>query len=276
MLEDKLAYLPAYELRDLISRKELSPVELTEASLRRIEALNPKLNAFLTVTADQALEDARRAEGKVQRGGSLGALHGVPTSLKDLVSTKGIRTTRGSLIFKDWIPENDDLIVERLRAAGAIILGKTNTPEFGEGGGVTENKLGDYCRNPWNIEMGSGASSGGAAASVAAGINPVAHGTDGAGSIRIPASFCGIFGMMATQGRVPRRNTGIMSWNPINFSNDGPLSRTVRDAVRCVMPLSTFMSCQARIPMPNQAAAQPRRQGLQWIGTRTDREGVSR
>ena len=230
MLEEDLDYLPAYELRDLISRKELSPVELTEASLRRIEALNPRINAFLTVAADQALEEARRAEQKVQRGEPLGALHGVPTSIKDLVSTRGIRTTRGSLIYKDWIPDHDDLVVERLRAAGAIILGKTNTPEFGEGGGVTENKLGDYCRNPWNIEMGSGASSGGAAASVAAGITPVAHGTDGAGSIRIPASFCGIFGIMGTQGRVPRRNAGVMSWNPVNFSNDGPLSRTVRDA----------------------------------------------
>ncbi len=230
MLEDELAYLPAYELRELISRKALSPIELTEASLRRIEALNPKLNAFLTVTADQAIEAAHDAEKKVQRGESLGVLHGVPTSIKDLVATRGVRTTKGSLIYKDWIPDRDDLVVERLRAAGAIILGKTNTPEFGEGGGVTENKLGDYCRNPWNIEMGSGASSGGAAASVAAGISPVAHGTDGAGSIRIPASFCGIFGIMGTQGRVPRRNAGVMSWNPVNFSNDGPLSRTVRDA----------------------------------------------
>ena len=229
-MDQELAFTPAYELGQLIARKELSPVELTQGYLRRIEALDPKLNAFLTVCAGEALRDARQAEEAVMQGRELGPLHGIPTSIKDLVPTKGIRTTKGSLVYKDWIPDEDDLLVRRIREAGAIILGKTNTPEFGHGGGVTENRLGDYCRNPWNPEMVSGASSGGAAVSVAAGMNPIAHGTDGAGSIRVPASFCGIYGIMGTVGRVPRRNTGLISWNPVNFSQDGPLTRTVQDA----------------------------------------------
>ena len=219
MLNDQeLAVTPAYRLRELIGAKQLSPVELTEACLRRVDALNPELNAFLTVCADEALRDTRTAEEAVQRGDSLGPLHGIPTSIKDLLPTKGVRTTRGSLIFKDWVPEEDDLLVARIREAGAIILGKTNTPEFGSGGGVTENRLGRYCRNPWDPALTSGASSGGAAVSVATGMNPIAHGTDGAGSIRIPASFCGIYGIMGTQGRVPRRNTGPESWSPVHFS----------------------------------------------------------
>ncbi|MEE8158935.1 MAG: amidase [Dehalococcoidia bacterium] len=228
--DNDLAFTPAYQLRKLIAQKKLSPVELTENCLRRIDSLNPRLNAFLTVCADEALKDARRAEEAVLNGGELRLLHGIPTSIKDLLPTKGIRTTKGSLVYKDWVPDEDDLLVKRIRESGAIILGKTNTPEFGHGGGVTENRLGDYCRNPWNPEMVSGASSGGAGVSVAAGMNPIAHGTDGAGSIRVPASFCGIYGIMGTSGRVPRRNAGPISWNPVYFSQDGPLTRTVRDA----------------------------------------------
>ena len=239
MLNDQeLTVTPAYRLRELIGAKQLSPVELTEACLRRVEALNPELNAFLTVCADEALRDARTAEEAVQRGDSLGPLHGIPTSIKDLLPTKGVRTTWGSLIFKDWVPEEDDLLVARIRDAGAIILGKTNTPEFGSGGGVTENRLGEYCRNPWDPALTSGASSGGAAVSVATGMNPIAHGTDGAGSIRIPASFCGIYGIMGTQGRVPRRNTGPESWSPVHFSRDGPFAWTVRDAALYLQAMS--------------------------------------
>ena len=225
-----LAFTPGYRQREMIASREISPVELTELYLRRIEELNPRLNAFLTVASEQAMEAARQAEQAVARGDDLGPLHGVAVSIKDLASTKGIRTTRGSLVYQDQVPDEDDIFVERLRQAGAIILGKTNTPEFGEGGGVTENRLGPNCNNPWNPQMTSGASSGGAGASVAAGLNPIAHGSDGAGSIRIPSAFCGIYGIMATQGRVPRRETGLMSWNPVDFSRDGPMTRTVRDA----------------------------------------------
>lgn len=229
MKDRELAFTPAYELAKLITQKKLSPVELTEACLRRIEALNPRLNAFLTVTADEAMEAARQAEEAVMRGESLGPLHGIPTSIKDLEPTKGIRTTKGSLAYKDWVPDQDELVVERIRSAGAIILGKTNTPEFGLSG-ITENRLGDDCRNPWNPERVSGGSSGGAAAAVASGMHPIAQGSDGGGSIRIPCAFCGIYGIKGTQGRVPRRRTDITNWHPVNFSQIGPMTRTVRDA----------------------------------------------
>lgn len=230
MDDNELAFTPAIKLRELVVKKQVSPVEITEKALQRIDRLNPQLNAFLTIAADRALQDAKRAEEDVINKQPLGLLHGIPTSIKDLLDTEGIRTTKGSHIFRDRVPSKDDFLVDRIRRAGAIILGKTNTPEFGHGGGVTENRLGDFCRNPWNPEMVSGASSGGAAVSVAAGMNPIAHGTDGGGSIRVPASFCGIFGIMGTMGRVPRRNTGLISSNPVWFSQDGPLSRTVADA----------------------------------------------
>ncbi|MBI2964863.1 MAG: amidase [Chloroflexi bacterium] len=227
--DTELAFTPAYQLRKLIGEKRLSPVELTEACIRRIESLNPRLNAFLTIAADHALADAREAEHAVVRGDPLGPLHGIPISLKDLEPAKGIRCTRGSLVFRDWIADRDEIAVERLKKAGAIVVGKTNTPEFGRLG-TTENRLGDDCRNPWNPAATSGGSSGGAAASVAAGMVPIAQGSDGGGSIRIPSSFCGVFGIKATQGRVPRRSQGVASWHPVNFSCVGPMTRNVRDA----------------------------------------------
>ena len=196
-------------------------MELTEISLCRIDDMNPKLNAFLTVTADQAMEAARQAEKAVMQGEKLGPLHGIPTSIKDLEPTEGVRTTKGSLIFKDWIPDQDQLAVQRIKESGAFILGKTNTPEFGMSG-TTENKLGDDCRNPWNTERVSGGSSGGARASVAAGISAIAQGSESGGSIRIPSAFCGIYGIKATQGRVPRWHVEPKSWHPVNFSCMGP------------------------------------------------------
>ncbi len=227
--DQDLAFTPAYELRERIAKKGLSPVELTELYLRRIEAMNPTLNAFLTVTADEAMEAAREAEAAVTQGDPLGPLHGIPTSIKDLVPTKGIRTTRGSLTLKDWVPEEDDPVMDRIRGAGGIILGKTNTPEFGLSG-TTQNRLGDDCRNPWNPERVAGGSSGGAGSSLAAGLNPIAQGSDGGGSIRIPSSFCGVYGIKGTQGRVPRRYNALMGHLPVNFSQIGPMSRTVRDS----------------------------------------------
>ena len=224
-----LAFTPASELRELIASKQLSPVDLTEMYLRRIEEMNPTLNVFLTITAEQALETAREAETAVVRGDALGPLHGIPTSIKDLVPTKGVRTTRGSLTLKDWIPDEDDAVVDRIKGAGAIILGKTNTPEFGLSA-TTENRLGDDCRNPWNPERVSGGSSGGAGASLAAGLNPIAQGSDGGGSIRMPASFCGVYGIKGTQGRVPRKYSTQQGHLPINFSQIGPMSRTVLDS----------------------------------------------
>ncbi len=220
-----LAFQPAYELAHLIKSKKLSPVELVINHLKRIKKLNPKLNAYLTIVEEKALFDARQAEKDVYKGRKLGALHGMPVSVKDLHHTRGIRTTFGSLIYKDFVPVADAIVVERLKAAGAIILGKTNTPEFGQSG-TTENKLGDHCRNPWDPSRTTGGSSGGAAASVAAGLCCLAQGSDAGGSIRIPASFCGVYGLKPSFGRVPDSDPNCLPM----FAQNGPLTRYVRDA----------------------------------------------
>ncbi|MFH1141617.1 MAG: amidase, partial [Chloroflexota bacterium] len=157
MTDQELAFTPAWRLRELIVSKHISPVELTELFLDRIQELAPGLNAYITVAAEQALANARRAEAEVMPGARLGPLHGIPIAIKDLTSTRGIRTTRGSLIFKDFVPDVDEIVVARVRRAGAIILGKTNTPEFGISA-TTENLLGDACRNPWDPERTSGGS----------------------------------------------------------------------------------------------------------------------
>ncbi len=225
----ELAFTPAWKLREMIEHRKLSPVELADFTLKRVEALNPKLNAFLTVTADLAMQQAREAESAVMRGSRLGSLHGIPVSIKDLEGVRGVRFTHGSLLYQHEVADQDALCVERLKAAGAVIAGKTNTPEFGAAG-TTENLLGEACKNPWDLNRTPGGSSGGAAASVAAGITAIAQGSDGGGSVRIPASFSGIFGMKPTQGRIPRRRGGAHSYFPINNSAVGPLSRDVRDS----------------------------------------------
>ncbi len=181
-----LAFTPAWKLAELIRAKKLSPVEIVDHLLQRIGHLNPKLNAYLTVTEAEAKSVAKATEEAVMKGEELPPLHGVPISIKDLNFTKGIRTTSGSLVYKDFVPDEDEVAVERLRRAGAIILGKTNTPELGQSA-TTENRLGDHCRNPWNVERTTGGSSGGPAAAVAAGLGPLAQGSDGGGSIRIPS-----------------------------------------------------------------------------------------
>ena len=223
-----LAFEPATKLHEMIAEKEISPVELTRLYLDRIEKLNPVLNAYLTVDPDRALDAARQAEEAVTRGDELGPLHGVPISIKDLQITKGLRTTGGSAIFKNRVPKEDSIAVERIRAAGAIILGKTNTPEFGLLG-VTVNKLGEGTRNPWNPDRTTGGSSGGAAAATVAGLCALAEGSDGGGSIRIPSSFCGIFGIKPTQGRVPKYSGANIAPAANHFSQAGPMTRTVRD-----------------------------------------------
>jgi len=182
MSDTDLAFMATAELRARIASKQLSPVEVTRLYLRRIEALDTQLNAYLTVTEDLALKMARDAEQAVMDGKPLGPLHGVPLSIKDLEVTKGIRTTLGCLIFEDTVPELDTIVVERVRQAGAVLLGKTNTPEFGLLG-TTENRLGDACRNPWNRERTSGGSSGGAGAAVAGLPGAAAQATEGAGRV---------------------------------------------------------------------------------------------
>ena len=223
-----ISYTSSTELRRLIDRKEVSIVEVVEYFYSRIEDLNPQLNAYLALCPDEALAAAEEAQDAVQRGDPLGPLHGIPVSVKDLEMTKGIPTTLGSTVFNHRTPDLDSVVVERVRQAGAIILGKTNTPEFGLSG-TTENNLGDACRNPWNTDCTPGGSSGGAAAALAAGLCTLATGSDGGGSIRIPASFSGIFGIKPSQGRVPRYGGyGLPSAN--HFSQSGPMSRTVADA----------------------------------------------
>jgi Asp-tRNA(Asn)/Glu-tRNA(Gln) amidotransferase A subunit family amidase len=227
--DEELAFAPATELRGQIADGTVSPVEITELYLSRIERLDPQLNSYLTVTAEQAMEGARKAEQAVARGDELGPLHGIPISIKDLQMTAGVRTTGGSLAYKDRVPDANCAVVERVLAAGAVMLGKTNTSEFGLLG-ATENRLGGPCRNPWDTARISGGSSGGAGASLAAGLCSLATGSDGGGSIRIPASFSGVYGIKPTQGRVSGYS-GLSGPASVNLiSQNGPMSRTVRDS----------------------------------------------
>ena len=223
-----LAFMSAVELAQAIRQKKVSSLEATENFLQRIDRLDSQLHSYLTLRQDEALADARAADEAVQMGSELGPLHGVPISIKDLEMTKGVTTTMGSAVFRDRVPDMDSIVVERVKASGAIILGKTNTPEFGQSG-TTENKLGDPCRNPWNTERTPGGSSGGAAAALAAGLCTVSIGSDGGGSIRIPASFTGVFGIKPTQGRVPRYG-GYGRPSANHFSQSGPITRTVADS----------------------------------------------
>src|SRR4030095_8696832 len=226
MANDELCWMAAAALAAAIRRKKLSPVEVTRAVLDRIERVNPRLNAYVTLTVDQALRDARAAERAVgKKGVRLGPLHGVPFSTKDLVITKGVRTTFGTRLFADNVPSEDAPMVERMRAAGAIQLGKTNTPMMGWIG-ATHNLLFGITRNPWNLDRTPGGSSGGASAAVAAGMGPLAIGTDGGGSIRIPASLAGIYGIKPTFGLIPVYPFSA-AWG---LSHIGPMTRTVADA----------------------------------------------
>lgn len=221
-----LCYTPATELGRLIRAKHVSPVEVTEAALTRIERLNPRLNAYLTVTAEHARALAQAAETRLMRGTLHGPLDGIPYSIKDLEPTAGIRTTYGSKFFAEHVPTENGVVAARLRASGGILLGKTNTSHFGYKD-MCDNLLGPPCANPWDLTRTSGASSGGAGAAVAAGLGPVAHGSDGSGSIRIPSALCGIFGMKPSLGRVPAWPSADL-WNA--RSHNGPMARTVRDA----------------------------------------------
>ena len=222
---DDLSYLSAVELRQRYRSRELSPVEVTEATLSRISAINPTLNALVTVTPELALAQARAAERTYAGQDEPGPLAGIPISIKDLTPTKGIRTARGSLVDPNWIPEEDAPLVERVYAAGAVMLGKSNTPELGWKGD-SGNRVFGPTHNPWKHGRTAGGSSGGAAAAVAAGLGPLAQGSDGAGSIRIPASFCGIFGHKPSFGLVPQYPPSAVG----DISHLGPMTRTVADA----------------------------------------------
>jgi aspartyl-tRNA(Asn)/glutamyl-tRNA(Gln) amidotransferase subunit A len=218
-------YTTAIELALMIRRKEISPVEVVIAFIHRIEEINPKVNAFCTLTFEKALEEAKQAEQDVMEGKPTGPLHGVPFSIKDLIITKGVRTMRGSKIYEQFVPKEDAPLVERLKKAGGIMMGKTTTPEFGFKG-MTDSLMTGITRNPWNLDLTPGGSSGGAGAQVTAGMTPLAVGTDGGGSIRIPASFTGIFGLKPTYGRIPVYPASSLD----SLSHAGPMTRTVGDA----------------------------------------------
>jgi Asp-tRNA(Asn)/Glu-tRNA(Gln) amidotransferase A subunit family amidase len=241
-VSDDLCWVDATTLAADVRLARVSPVEVTEAVLARIERVNPTINAFCTVAAEAARAQARLAEAAVVRGDVLGPLHGVPISFKDLTATAGIRTTYGSRIWEHHIPKADAPVVERARRAGAIVLGKTNTPELGCKG-VTDNRIFGATRNPWNLGRTPGGSSGGAAAALAAGLGPLAEGSDLAGSIRQPAACCGVVGLKPTLGRVPRYPNA-NGWT--SFACVGPMARTVRDAA---LLLSVMAGPDERDPM---------------------------
>lgn len=229
-MSTELFFMPANELASRIRRRELSPVEVVEAFLRRIDARNAETNAYVTVIHDEALDAARKSEEAVTSGRELGPLHGIPLAIKDLFDFKaGVTTTFGSVPFKDFVPENSSAVIELLEGAGAIVLGKTNTPEMGHKG-VTDNLLFGPTSTPFDLAKNAGGSSGGSAAAVAAGLAPFAQGSDGGGSIRIPASCSGVYGFKASFGRVPStsRPDAFLSHTP--FIHAGPITRTVEDA----------------------------------------------
>jgi len=219
-------YIEAWELRDLVRRKEVRPREVAEFFLARVEKLNPRLGAFMTVTADRALADASRLEKMNAEDAARLPLFGVAYSLKDLLWTKDIRTTLGSRNYENWRAPADAELAVRLANSGGILLGKTTTPEFG-GRPTTEGGLCPPARNPWNLEHTAGGSSGGAGSALAAGLGPLAQGSDGGGSIRVPSACCGVVGIKPSRGRVSMAPAGGEAW--AGFGISGPMARSVRD-----------------------------------------------
>ena len=247
MTNPELCFLTATELSDHIRHKRLSVREVIEAHLAQIDRVNPKVNAIVTLVADKALEEATARDGAIARGEPIGPLHGLPVAHKDLVPTKDIRTTFGSPIYSDFIPDHDALIVERLKRAGAITLGKSNTPEFGAGS-QTFNEVFGETLNPYDLTKTCGGSSGGAAVALACGMVPIADGSDLGGSLRNPANYCNIVGFRPSPGRVPAW-PNIAGWYPLSVQ--GPMARTVEDAA---LMLSAIAGPDPRSPI---AIAEP-------------------
>jgi aspartyl-tRNA(Asn)/glutamyl-tRNA(Gln) amidotransferase subunit A len=249
-MSDDLAYTSAAELAGMIARRAVSPVEIADLVLARIDKTQPKINAFITACAEEARAAAKEAETVVMRGDSLGPLHGVPFAVKDLVNTKGVRTTFGSFALADNVPATDSVSVARLKRTGAILVGKTTTPEFGHKC-FTEAPLFGRTANPWDLSRTSGGSSGGAAAAVAAGLGPIGIGTDGGGSSRIPAACCGIVGFKQTLGLVPHDLT------PDGFGNQShitPMTRTVMDTALMLQAMAGPDPCDPHslgLPAPD-------------------------
>ena len=250
MADTGLAFVSLAEVARLLKGRSVSPVEVTRAVLDRIGAANPRLNAFLTITADEALSSARRAERAIRAGRYKGPLHGVPVSVKDLIQTAGIRTTCGSRILADWIPETDATLIRRFREAGAILIGKTHLHEFAYGPTNLNPHYGP-ARNPWDPNRMTGGSSGGSGVAVATGCSYASIGTDSGGSVRIPAALCGVVGLKPTYGRISRAGIFPLSWSK---DHAGPLTRTVADAAITLQALAGFDPADpgsSRQPVPN-------------------------
>ena len=248
-----LTTLTIIEAAGLLARHEVSPVELTQAYLRRVERLDGALNCFITLTAETALQSARQAEAEIRQGDYRGVLHGIPLALKDLYETRGVRTTAGSKFFADNVPSADAVAVERLKAAGAALLGKLNMHEIALG--VTNNNPHfGACHNPWNLDCTPGGSSGGSAAALAASLCPGSLGSDTGGSIRIPASLCGVVGLKPTYGRASLRGVIPLSWN---LDHVGPMARRVEDAAVLLQAIAGYDPldpASVDLPVPNYLA----------------------
>lgn len=234
--DTELHFMPISEVASNIVSRVLSPVEVTAELLKQIERKNPTLNAFVTLTAERAMAEARNAEAEIMRGDYKGPLHGIPIVHKDLYHTQGIRTTASSKVLEHFIPAEDATIVRKLKDAGSILLGKVQTHEFAAGG-FTDSKHFGPCLNPWDRNRIPGGSSGGSAVSVAAGLAYMATGTDTAGSIRNPAACCGIVGLKPTYGRVSRKGIIPLSWS---LDHSGPMTRSVKDAALTLQVMAGF------------------------------------
>lgn len=253
MLDQELAFASALELAGLVRNLQIKPVELIELYLARIERIDPHLNCFITVAAELALREASRAERDLHKRHELPPFYGVPIGIKDVTDTAGIRTTLGSAEFRDRVPEQDSYVVSRLKSAGFIIVGKTNTPEFASG--CTDPVAYGPCRNPWDTERTVLGSSGGSAAAVAAGLCPIAQGSDAGGSIRLPAAVCGVVGLKPSRGRVSNEMPGAEF-----LVQEGPLARTVADA-------SAMLDClEGQVTGDPYWAPPPQRPFLQEVG----------
>ncbi len=254
MTNESLTRKTASELAALIKARDVTPVEVLDAHLSAIERVNPTLNAIVTLAVDTAREAAVKAGDAVMKGETTGVLHGLPVGIKDITPTAGILTTYGSPLYKDHVPDEDAEVVARLKAAGAIILAKTNTPEFATGANTFNDVFG-MTRNPWNTELSAAGSSGGSAAAVASGMLPLAQGTDFGGSVRVPAAFCGIVGIRPTPGLTPNYPMPL-AWDPGQVH--GPLARTAEDAalmLDAMVGFSTISPISVHPPWSSAAAA---------------------
>jgi aspartyl-tRNA(Asn)/glutamyl-tRNA(Gln) amidotransferase subunit A len=260
-ISTEICAIDAVALAEHIRHKRISAVEAVEAVLDRMNRVEPHLHAFCTPTPELALADAKRIDAELAAGREIGPLGGVPVSIKDLILTRGVRTTSGSPVYRDLIPDEDDVAVERLKAAGAIVIGKTNTSEFGYSA-TGHNPLFETTRNPWNLAMPPGGSSAGAGAAVASGVGPIALGSDGGGSVRIPASHCALYGIKPSMGRIPlypgsrdERFPGVSGWESLECY--GPLTRTVADAA-LMLSVTVGPDPRDRHSIPNE--------GIDWLG----------